>query len=243
MAAGEDGSGGLERFVEDIGGAVGQNAFPAGLGGPANAPAHHPLPCSGGRGASRRSGRHGTVAGRYVRHGDAEGRRAGPACRRRYGGACGRLRSVRKGRRPGRISTISRASCVSVTTTGTWSLLGWAENMASLGREAQKRFFRYAVSLLRESYMLSAGMGNISYLWGREREFCEKFAPFVGNGNIEQLAEENRTALLHISQNGNAKIVFTHYALSVSKPDWAQTVGTARVFPCREAAEMPQHYG
>ena len=68
-----------------------------------------------------------------------------------------------------------------------------------------------------ESYMLSAGMGNISYLWGREREFCEKFAPFVGNGNIEQLAEENRTALLHISQNGNAKIVFTHYALSVSK--------------------------
>ena len=96
-------------------------------------------------------------------------------------------------------------------------LLGWAENMASLGREAQKRFFRYAVSLLRESYMLSAGMGNISYLWGREREFCEKFAPFVGNGNIEQLAEENRTALLHISQNGNAKIVFTHYALSVSK--------------------------
>ena len=87
----------------------------------------------------------------------------------------------------------------------------------ALGREAQKRFFRYAVSLLRESYMLSAGMGNISYLWGREREFCEKFAPFVGNGNIEQLAEENRTALLHISQNGNAKIVFTHYALSVSK--------------------------
>ena len=52
-------------------------------------------------------------------------------------------------------------------------LMGWAENMASLGREAQKRFFRYAVSLLRESYMLSAGMGNISYLWGREREFCE----------------------------------------------------------------------
>lgn len=35
--------------------------------------------------------------------------------------SCGRLRSVRKGRRPGRISTISRASCVSVTTTGTWS--------------------------------------------------------------------------------------------------------------------------
>ncbi len=96
-------------------------------------------------------------------------------------------------------------------------LLGWAENMASLGREAQKRFFRYTASMLRESYMLSAGMGNISYLWGREREFCVKFAPFIGNGNIEQLVEQTRTALLHIGQNGNAKIVFTHYALSVSK--------------------------
>lgn len=96
-------------------------------------------------------------------------------------------------------------------------LLGWAEQMASLGREAQKRFFRYAVSMLRESYMLSAGMGNISYLWGEEMEFCKKFAPFIGNGNIERLVEENRTALLHITQNGNAKIVFTHYALSVSK--------------------------
>lgn len=96
-------------------------------------------------------------------------------------------------------------------------LLSWAENMASLGRETQKRFLRYATAMLRESYMLSAGLENISYLWGQERNFCMKFAPFVGNWNIERLVEENTSALLHISQNGNPKIVFTHYALSVSK--------------------------
>ncbi len=96
-------------------------------------------------------------------------------------------------------------------------LLSWADNMASLGREAQKRFLEYSTAMLRESYMLSAGLENISYLWGGEAEFCSKFAPFIGNHNIEQLVNEHRSALLHITQNGNAKIILTHYALSVSK--------------------------
>jgi DNA polymerase-3 subunit delta' len=96
-------------------------------------------------------------------------------------------------------------------------LLSWADNMASLGREAQKRFMEYSTSMLRESYMLTAGLENISYLWGGEAEFCSKFAPFIGNHNIEQLVKEHQSALLHITQNGNAKIIFTHYALSVSK--------------------------
>lgn len=96
-------------------------------------------------------------------------------------------------------------------------LLGWAENMAALGRENQKRFLEYSTGMLRESYMISAGLENISYLWGGEAEFCSKFAPFIGNHNIEQLVAENQYALRDITQNGNAKIVFTHYALSVSK--------------------------
>lgn len=96
-------------------------------------------------------------------------------------------------------------------------LLQWAETLASLGRENQKRFLEYSTAMLRESYMISAGLEEISYLWGGEMEFCRKFAPYINNGNIERLAEENRLALLHITQNGNPKIVFTHYALTVSK--------------------------
>lgn len=96
-------------------------------------------------------------------------------------------------------------------------LINWAENMASMGRENQKRYLEYSTGMLRESYMISAGLENISYLWGGEAEFCSKFAPFIGNHNIEQLVAENQAALRDITQNGNAKIVFTHYALSVSK--------------------------
>ncbi|MBR2367919.1 MAG: DNA polymerase III subunit delta' [Alistipes sp.] len=96
-------------------------------------------------------------------------------------------------------------------------LFEWADDMTTLTREGQRQFFLHAVRLLRESYMLHAGLGSISYLWGEEREFCTKFAPFIGNQNIEILIAEIETAMAQISQNGSPRIVFTHFALFVSK--------------------------
>jgi len=96
-------------------------------------------------------------------------------------------------------------------------LIAWAEEVAQLPREQQRGFLVDAARLLRESYMLHAGIGEISYLWGEELAFCRKFAPFIGNGNIEPLIDEIERAMAQISQNGNPGIVFTHFALSVSK--------------------------
>ena len=96
-------------------------------------------------------------------------------------------------------------------------LFEWADDIATLTREGQRQFFLHAVRLLRESYMLHAGLGSISYLWGEEQAFCKKFAPFIGNQNIEILVEEIERAMLQISQNGSPRIVFTHFALAVSK--------------------------
>ena len=96
-------------------------------------------------------------------------------------------------------------------------LIEWAEEMTTLTREAQRQFFLNAVRLLRESYMLHAGLGSISYLWGEEADFCRKFATFIGNQNIEILVEEIEPAMMEIAQNGAPRIVFTHFALAVSK--------------------------
>lgn len=96
-------------------------------------------------------------------------------------------------------------------------LVGWAEEPAQLTREQQRAFLRDAARLLRESYMLHAGLGEVGYLWGGELAFCAKFAPFVGSRNIEALIAEIETAMTQLSQNGNPTIVFTHFALSVSK--------------------------
>ena len=96
-------------------------------------------------------------------------------------------------------------------------LVTWAEDAAQLSREQQRGFLRDAARLLRESYMLHAGIREISYLWGEELAFCTKFAPFVGSQNIEPLIAEIESASAQIAQNGNPTIVFTHFALSVSK--------------------------
>ena len=96
-------------------------------------------------------------------------------------------------------------------------LVTWAEDAAQLSREQQRGFLRDAARLLRESYMLHAGIREIGYLWGEELAFCTKFAPFVGSQNIEPLIAEIESASAQIAQNGNPTIVFTHFALSVSK--------------------------
>lgn len=96
-------------------------------------------------------------------------------------------------------------------------LIGWAEDAAQLTREQQRAFLRDAARLLRESYMLHAGMGSISYLWGEELAFCRKFSPFVDSRNIEPLIGQIEQATAQLTRNGNPTIVFTHFALSVSK--------------------------
>jgi DNA polymerase-3 subunit delta' len=58
---------------------------------------------------------------------------------------------------------------------------------------------------------------NATYLWGEEAAFCNKFAPYINSRNIEPLIGEIEMAMAQIGQNGNPKIVFTHFALAVSK--------------------------
>jgi len=96
-------------------------------------------------------------------------------------------------------------------------LIGWAEDAAQLTRERQLSFLLDSARLLRESYIMHAGAAAATYLWGEEAEFCSKFSPFIGSRNIEPLIGEIETASAQIAQNGNPKIVFTHFALTVSK--------------------------
>ncbi len=96
-------------------------------------------------------------------------------------------------------------------------LLKWAEKAASIGRERQKRMLENFIRLVRSSYMLNASLEDIAYLWGAEKDFCRKFSPFIGNHNVESLVNEMESATSQLRRNGNATIVFTHFALAVSK--------------------------
>jgi DNA polymerase-3 subunit delta' len=96
-------------------------------------------------------------------------------------------------------------------------LMKWAEKVAALGRERQKRLIENFIRLVRSSFMINAGLEDISYLWGAEMDFCRKFSPFIGSENVEPLVAEMESALGQMLQNASAQIVFTHFALAISK--------------------------
>lgn len=99
------------------------------------------------------------------------------------------------------------------------SLIGWSEEMASTGREAQKNFISFSLRLLRENLMMTLGQAgnNIVYLTGDEADFSIKFHPFIKPDNIYPITDELNIAYSHIEANGNAKIIFLDLALKITR--------------------------
>ncbi len=96
-------------------------------------------------------------------------------------------------------------------------LLEWSEGVASMGREAQKEFLEYTIAMARNSFMLNMKLDQTVYLSGEELKFCTNFAPFIHSGNFESLVRECDVASVQVERNGNPKMIFSHFALTVSK--------------------------
>lgn len=96
-------------------------------------------------------------------------------------------------------------------------ILAWAERMAGMGRERLKRFFDYGLRMMRESYIYNFGKHEMNYLTKMEKDFVNKFSPFIVDDNIHALTEEMNKAAYHIERNGYPKIVLTDFALRVVK--------------------------
>ncbi|MDE5945527.1 MAG: DNA polymerase III subunit delta [Rikenella sp.] len=102
-------------------------------------------------------------------------------------------------------------------------LFDWAEEMAPLGREAQKQFCTAALGIVRECYLTGIGLPELAYTDPAREQFCRNFAPYVSHITVEGFVAEFELLLAHIRQNGNPKILFTHFAMSVCK-----IIGAAR---------------
>jgi DNA polymerase-3 subunit delta' len=96
-------------------------------------------------------------------------------------------------------------------------LLDWAESMAALGREKQKSFLRFAERMVRENFILNKKVEDIVYLGFDELEWARKFSAFINDKNVAELYKQLNICIPHISQNGNAKIIFTDLALKVKE--------------------------
>ena len=91
----------------------------------------------------------------------------------------------------------------------------WAEEIATAGREAQKRFLSFCLGQLRENLVLNL-VRNESALVNMapdEAEFAKRFSKYITPVNIGQISAEMDLAYNHISANGNARIIFLDLAL------------------------------
>jgi DNA polymerase III subunit delta' len=95
--------------------------------------------------------------------------------------------------------------------------MDWIEECARLGREKQKQFFQYGLEIFRDCLMYNFGERDLVRLGGAEKQFLEKFAPFINQKNHEKLVEEFNNNYYYIERNANPRILFMDLILKTNE--------------------------
>lgn len=97
-------------------------------------------------------------------------------------------------------------------------LISWSEEIASIGKEAQKKFLYYCTDIFRQALLLNYQTKDLVYLEPNVEKFkLEKFAPFVNGNNIQEIFKELSDAIYHIERNGNAKLILTDLSIKLTR--------------------------
>lgn len=97
------------------------------------------------------------------------------------------------------------------------SLKEQSEKAATFGREKLLRFLSYCGRMIRENYIYNYNLPSIVMMTSEEEAFSTRFAPFIHDGNVEQIIEEISRASQDIERNGNSKIVMFDMMLLLSR--------------------------
>ncbi|MFV8346267.1 ATP-binding protein [Flavobacterium sp. ZB4P13] len=97
-------------------------------------------------------------------------------------------------------------------------LIQWSEQIASLGRETQKKFLHFCIDMFRQALLLNYQTPALVYMEPQVEKFkLENFAPFVNGNNINDIFKELSDAMYHIERNGNAKIILTDLSIKLTR--------------------------
>ena len=81
--------------------------------------------------------------------------------------------------------------------------------LASLGRERQKRFLNYGLDTIHNSMLHNHGNGSNVKKSGEEFEFSKRFAPYIHQNNQTEIYKILNESIYHIERNAHAGILFT----------------------------------
>lgn len=91
-----------------------------------------------------------------------------------------------------------------------------ADELAALSREQQRAFLAYCQHLVRENFVRRFQSDDLNYLRPDEAAFSARFSPYVNERNVFDFAAELADAERHITQNGNAKMIFFDLTLRIT---------------------------
>ncbi len=92
----------------------------------------------------------------------------------------------------------------------------WVDDFARIGREKQKQFLIYALHTFRNC-ILAKHLPTAVSGTNEEKEFLQKFHPYINAQNHEGLTEIFNKAFYHIERNVSAKILFMDVALKTNE--------------------------
>ncbi len=97
-------------------------------------------------------------------------------------------------------------------------LILWSEEVAKTGREVQKKFLNYCLTMMRQALMLNYKANELVYAKVHIEGFdLNKFAPFVHENNILDIVKELEQAIFHVERNGNSKLIFTDLSIKLTR--------------------------
>lgn len=96
-------------------------------------------------------------------------------------------------------------------------LTKWSEKIASNSREQQKEFLGFCSFLIREAMLVSYRSENLTSFVSNSDFKIGKLSPFVHSKNLIEIIDLIEDSHYSISRNVNSKIVFTSFAIKMTK--------------------------
>jgi DNA polymerase-3 subunit delta' len=93
----------------------------------------------------------------------------------------------------------------------------WLRKIATMGREPQKWFLRYALSMIRKCMLLSSHASELVHPTAEETAWMTNFAPFVNHRNAGLMEKAINDAIIHIGYNADPNILFTDLLIRLGK--------------------------
>ncbi|WP_312296441.1 DNA polymerase III subunit delta' [Chryseobacterium sp.] len=98
------------------------------------------------------------------------------------------------------------------------SIIFWAREIAGWNREKQKNFLNYCSEIFRLALLQNYQSENLVYKKINANGFnWDGFSKYISGANIESILEEINAADLHLTRNGNPKIIWTDLGIKLSR--------------------------